>query len=205
MALQLQSLYGADKVKILKRPGKMGLGSAYIDGLALASGDFIFIMDADLSHHVRAQRVQRVAGCVSRADRCHGGLILPVAFGTHYSTPVRSFHPRTLLPHSYHAFPPRPLPQPKEIPRYIAKQREGNFDVVSGTRYVTGGWAQGGGHSASGAASTHRGSLMLLLMPPPPKPPPHSRAPPLQAAASTAGICTASWYPAPPTSLRRCC
>lgn len=54
VALQLQRLYGGDKIKILKRPGKMGLGSAYIDGLALASGDFIFIMDADLSHHVSA-------------------------------------------------------------------------------------------------------------------------------------------------------
>ena len=53
VALQLQRLFGADVIKVLKRPGKMGLGSAYIDGLKLASGDYIFIMDADLSHHVR--------------------------------------------------------------------------------------------------------------------------------------------------------
>jgi cellulose synthase/poly-beta-1,6-N-acetylglucosamine synthase-like glycosyltransferase len=53
VALQLQRLFGPQRIKILKRPGKMGLGSAYIDGLALATGDFIFIMDADLSHHVR--------------------------------------------------------------------------------------------------------------------------------------------------------
>ena len=29
----------------------MGLGSAYRDGLKRASGHFVFIMDADLSHH----------------------------------------------------------------------------------------------------------------------------------------------------------
>jgi glycosyltransferase involved in cell wall biosynthesis len=59
VALQLQSLYGSEAVKILKRPGKMGLGSAYIDGLKLATGDFVFIMDADLSHHVRRRRPTR--------------------------------------------------------------------------------------------------------------------------------------------------
>ena len=31
----------------------MGLGSAYIDGLSKCTGDFIILMDADLSHHVR--------------------------------------------------------------------------------------------------------------------------------------------------------
>ena len=29
------------------------IGSAYIHGLKYASGDFIIIMDADMSHHVR--------------------------------------------------------------------------------------------------------------------------------------------------------
>ena len=29
----------------------MGLGSAYVDGLKFATGDFIILMDADLSHH----------------------------------------------------------------------------------------------------------------------------------------------------------
>jgi glycosyltransferase involved in cell wall biosynthesis len=29
----------------------MGLGSAYIDGLKKCTGDFIFLMDADMSHH----------------------------------------------------------------------------------------------------------------------------------------------------------
>ncbi len=37
--------------KIIERPGKLGLGSAYRDGLKQAKGNFIIIMDADLSHH----------------------------------------------------------------------------------------------------------------------------------------------------------
>eukprot|EP01071_Lankesteria_metandrocarpae_P007071 Lankesteria_metandrocarpae@DN4568_c0_g1_i3.p3 len=37
---------------LLKRPGKLGLGSAYIDGFSkLAKGELIALMDADLSHH----------------------------------------------------------------------------------------------------------------------------------------------------------
>jgi glycosyltransferase involved in cell wall biosynthesis len=33
------------------RAGKLGLGSAYIHGLKYTTGDFVFLMDADLSHH----------------------------------------------------------------------------------------------------------------------------------------------------------
>jgi glycosyltransferase involved in cell wall biosynthesis len=36
------------------RAKKLGLGTAYIHGLKHATGDFVVIMDADLSHHVRA-------------------------------------------------------------------------------------------------------------------------------------------------------
>lgn len=42
-----------DRIKLIKRPGKMGLGTAYIQGFkyALQNGyDFIFEMDADYSH-----------------------------------------------------------------------------------------------------------------------------------------------------------
>ena len=35
----------------MSRPGKLGLGSAYIDGIKKARGDFVIIMDADFSHH----------------------------------------------------------------------------------------------------------------------------------------------------------
>jgi len=51
VALELQRVFGAAKIDILKRPGKLGLGSAYIDGLSRCRGDFVVLMDADLSHH----------------------------------------------------------------------------------------------------------------------------------------------------------
>lgn len=40
-------------VRVLRRPAKSGLGSAYRDGFALAQGDVVFEMDADLSHDPR--------------------------------------------------------------------------------------------------------------------------------------------------------
>jgi len=48
---QLIKIYGADKIKLHARPGKLGLGSAYIDGLSKCTGEFVILMDADLSHH----------------------------------------------------------------------------------------------------------------------------------------------------------
>ncbi|KAM0895258.1 hypothetical protein ACQ4PT_023922 [Festuca glaucescens] len=48
---QLQQVYGEDRVLLRARPRKLGLGTAYIHGLKHASGDFVVIMDADLSHH----------------------------------------------------------------------------------------------------------------------------------------------------------
>lgn len=48
---ELQKVY-VDKIVLHARPGKLGLGSAYIDGLSKCTGDFIILMDADLSHHV---------------------------------------------------------------------------------------------------------------------------------------------------------
>ena len=61
----------------------MGLGSAYVDGLKKCSGNFVILMDADLSHH------------------------------------------------------------PKFIPKFVAKQRTTNVDIVSGTRYKPGGGVYG--------------------------------------------------------------
>lgn len=43
-----------DRIKLLRRPGKMGLGTAYVDGFKMAikeSYTFIFEMDADHSHN----------------------------------------------------------------------------------------------------------------------------------------------------------
>ncbi|KAM8829511.1 dolichol-phosphate mannosyltransferase subunit 1 [Synchiropus picturatus] len=83
VAEQLQSIYGEDKILLRPRAKKLGLGTAYIHGMKHASGNFIIIMDADLSHH------------------------------------------------------------PKFIPEFIKKQKEGNFDLVSGTRYRGSGGVYG--------------------------------------------------------------
>ncbi|KAK3243973.1 dolichol-P-mannose synthesis, variant 2 [Cymbomonas tetramitiformis] len=50
---KLQEVYGENRILLRPRAGKLGLGSAYVHGMSHASGDFIVIMDADLSHHVR--------------------------------------------------------------------------------------------------------------------------------------------------------
>lgn len=53
IAKQLQTLYG-DRIVLRPRPGKLGLGTAYVHGLESVTGDFVIIMDADLSHHPEA-------------------------------------------------------------------------------------------------------------------------------------------------------
>eukprot|EP01102_Stenamoeba_stenopodia_P006401 TRINITY_DN1754_c0_g1_i4.p1 TRINITY_DN1754_c0_g1~~TRINITY_DN1754_c0_g1_i4.p1 ORF type:complete len:262 (+),score=74.47 TRINITY_DN1754_c0_g1_i4:46-831(+) len=83
IAKQLQKIYGEKYIKLQPRPGKLGLGTAYIHGLKYAEGNFIILMDADLSHH------------------------------------------------------------PKFITPFIKKQRETGSDIVTGTRYVSGGGVEG--------------------------------------------------------------
>ncbi|CAI6362059.1 unnamed protein product [Macrosiphum euphorbiae] len=51
VAKQLETIYGKDKILLRPRGKKLGLGTAYIHGMKHATGDFIIIMDADLSHH----------------------------------------------------------------------------------------------------------------------------------------------------------
>ncbi|KAH8870795.1 putative dolichol-phosphate mannosyltransferase isoform 1 [Schistosoma japonicum] len=51
VAKRLQSIFGENKIILKPRSGKLGLGSAYLHGLKFAKGDFVIIMDADLSHH----------------------------------------------------------------------------------------------------------------------------------------------------------
>ncbi|XP_057807722.1 dolichol-phosphate mannosyltransferase subunit 1-like [Salvia miltiorrhiza] len=48
---QLQEVYGEDRILLRPRPKKLGLGTAYVHGLKHATGNFVVIMDADLSHH----------------------------------------------------------------------------------------------------------------------------------------------------------
>lgn len=83
VAQELVKIYGDEKIVLRPRPKKLGLGTAYIHGIKHATGNFIIIMDADLSHH------------------------------------------------------------PKFIPQFIRKQKENDFDVVSGTRYVGDGGVNG--------------------------------------------------------------
>ncbi|KAG0092623.1 dolichol-P-mannose synthesis [Podila epicladia] len=51
IAKQLQKIYGEDRILLRPRAGKLGLGTAYVHGIQHATGDFIFILDADMSHH----------------------------------------------------------------------------------------------------------------------------------------------------------
>lgn len=51
IAYQLQKIFGLNMIKILAREGKLGLGSAYKDGLKLCNGEYVILMDADMSHH----------------------------------------------------------------------------------------------------------------------------------------------------------
>ncbi|XP_050546766.1 dolichol-phosphate mannosyltransferase subunit 1 [Daktulosphaira vitifoliae] len=51
IAKQLETIYGKKKIILRPREKKLGLGTAYIHGIKHATGNFIIIMDADLSHH----------------------------------------------------------------------------------------------------------------------------------------------------------
>ncbi|EFN57145.1 hypothetical protein CHLNCDRAFT_57362 [Chlorella variabilis] len=64
---QLQREYGEDRILLRPRPGKLGLGTAYVHGLQSARGDFVILMDADLSHHPKyipaMLKKQAATGC----------------------------------------------------------------------------------------------------------------------------------------------
>ncbi|CUV06193.1 unnamed protein product [Cryptosporidium hominis] len=48
---KLQKCYPEVNIKLVKRKGKLGLGTAYMKGFEHSEGDFIILMDCDLSHH----------------------------------------------------------------------------------------------------------------------------------------------------------
>jgi dolichol-phosphate mannosyltransferase len=54
VAKGLQDIYGADRIVLAPREKKLGLGTAYVHGMKKSTGNFIVIMDSDLSHHVRS-------------------------------------------------------------------------------------------------------------------------------------------------------
>ncbi|KAI6180998.1 Dolichol-phosphate mannosyltransferase subunit 1 [Aphelenchoides besseyi] len=51
VAKKLQRELGEEKIVLKPRAGKLGLGTAYIHGLQFVRGEFVILMDADLSHH----------------------------------------------------------------------------------------------------------------------------------------------------------
>lgn len=51
VAKQLVGVYGASKIVLKPRAGKLGLGTAYVHGLQFVTGNYVIIMDADFSHH----------------------------------------------------------------------------------------------------------------------------------------------------------
>jgi len=55
-------------VVLRPRPGKLGLGTAYLHGIKHATGNFVIIMDADMSHHVRSQETLPPRGLSVVAD-----------------------------------------------------------------------------------------------------------------------------------------
>nr|XP_054772035.1 dolichol-phosphate mannosyltransferase subunit 1-like [Lytechinus pictus] len=67
VAKQLQDIYGTDKIVLRPRAKKLGLGTAYIHGIKHATGNYVIIMDADLSHHPKFIpefiRLQKEEGC----------------------------------------------------------------------------------------------------------------------------------------------
>jgi dolichol-phosphate mannosyltransferase len=79
VAKQLQDIFGENRMIIHARPGKMGLGSAYMDGLKYCRGDFIFLMDADMSHHPKhisefiAKQAEKDYDVVTGTRYAHGG------------------------------------------------------------------------------------------------------------------------------------
>lgn len=54
VAQAIRKAFGDKKVTIVSRSGKLGLGTAYSAGLAVAKGNRIILMDADMSHHPKA-------------------------------------------------------------------------------------------------------------------------------------------------------
>ncbi|KAI8467933.1 MAG: glycosyl transferase [Monoraphidium minutum] len=73
----LQAVYGCERLRLAVRPGKLGLGSAYAHGLSAATGSWVILMDADLSHHPRYIPALVAAAAASGADVVAASRYLP--------------------------------------------------------------------------------------------------------------------------------
>jgi dolichol-phosphate mannosyltransferase len=73
----LQACYGPDRLLLVTRPRKLGLGSAYAAGLLAARGGWVILMDADLSHHPKYVPALVAAQRATGADVVGGSRYLP--------------------------------------------------------------------------------------------------------------------------------
>lgn len=105
VAKKLINIFDKKRIQLVTRSSKQGLGSAYRYGLEFAKGNFIIIMDADLSHF------------------------------------------------------------PEDILKFIKKQKEQNYDVVTGTRYQKEGGIYGWGimRKLTSKVANLLASTMLLV------------------------------------------
>ncbi|EGR27944.1 hypothetical protein IMG5_186300 [Ichthyophthirius multifiliis] len=110
VARQLQKIYPkTEKRQIIlhTRPGKLGLGSAYMDGLKCATGNFIILMDADLSHHPKYipyfinKQAEKNADIVTGTRYKVGGGVYGWDFIRKLTSRVANFLAKTLLGSSY--------------------------------------------------------------------------------------------------------
>jgi dolichol-phosphate mannosyltransferase len=63
------------RIKLIRRPSKLGLGSAVAAGFAMAGGDYWVMMDADLSH--RPEDLPNLLSALSEADIVVGSRYIP--------------------------------------------------------------------------------------------------------------------------------
>lgn len=93
------------RVRVMHRPGKMGIGTAYVQGFqrGLAEGyDLLFEMDADLSHdpaHLPAflSAFDRGADVVVGSRNVVGGGVTGWGVGRHFMSKGGSLYSRTIL------------------------------------------------------------------------------------------------------------
>ncbi|KAF2487740.1 mannose phospho-dolichol synthase [Neohortaea acidophila] len=81
IAKQLIKAYGANRIKLHTRSGKLGLGTAYVHGLQFATGNFVIIMDADFSHHPKFIPLM----IAKQAERGGGAGGYDIVTGTRYA------------------------------------------------------------------------------------------------------------------------
>jgi dolichol-phosphate mannosyltransferase len=93
-AQRAESLAPAIPVRVLKRPGRLGLATAVLDGWAMARGEILGVMDADLQHPPEVLTALAQAIRKDGADLAIGSRYVPGG-GTSDWTWLRRFISRT--------------------------------------------------------------------------------------------------------------